>query len=179
MIDPQMGATAHRLRASACKSWHSDLLCVYYLSTASTYGHEPEGAIMASIKFPTFPAVDLSALDMSRLNFSTLSFPKVNVADIDTEAVTDAAKDVAYVTIGLAVVAFQKAQVRRREITKSFSDQAADIESRIDSFEVKIDEAVVELEKRLPVRAGSMLAQAHDIAKTARQQVRGRIFAAA
>ena len=134
---------------------------------------------MASFKFPTFPAVDLSALDMSRLNFSALNFPNVNVADIDTEAVADAAKDVAYVTIGLAVVAFQKAQVRRREITKSFSDQAADIESRIDSFEVKIDDAVVELEKRLPLRAGSLLVQAHDIANTARQQVRGRIFAAA
>ena len=120
---------------------------------------------MASFKFPTFPAVDLSALDMSRLNFSALNFPNVNVADIDTEAVAD--------------VAFQKAQVRRREITKSFSDQAADIESRIDSFEVKIDDAVVELEKRLPLRAGSLLVQAHDIAKTARQQVRGRIFAAA
>ena len=134
---------------------------------------------MASIKLPTFPAVDLSALDMSRLNLSTLNFPNVNVADIDTEAVADAAKDVAYVTIGLALVAFQKAQVRRREITKSINDQAAGFESRIDSFEVKIDEAVVELERRLPVRAGSLLVQAHDIAKTARQQVRGRIFAGA
>lgn len=134
---------------------------------------------MASIKFPTFPAVDLSALDISRLNLSKLNFPKVNVADIDTDAVADAAKDAAYVTIGLAVVAFQKAQVRRREITKSITDQAADIKSRIDSFEIKIDEAVVGLEKRLPVRAGSLLVQAHDIAKTARQQALGRIFAAA
>ncbi|MEI7617246.1 MAG: hypothetical protein WCK14_01375 [Actinomycetota bacterium] len=134
---------------------------------------------MASIKFPTFPAVDLSALDMSRLNLSALNFPKVNVADIDTEAFADAAKDAAYVTIGLAVVAFQKAQVRRREITKSISDQATDIESRIESFEVKIDEAVIALEKHLPGGAGSLLVQAHDIAKGARQQVRTRIFATA
>ena len=123
--------------------------------------------------------------------------PKVNLADIDTEAVTKVARDVAYVAIGLAVVAVQKAQVRRREFTQTVNDQVAgtkpqledimstvearlaSIDSHIESLEGKLDEAVSDLEKRLPERAGAILVQAHDIAKAARKQVRGRIVTAA
>ena len=147
---------------------------------------------MASVKLPTFPSVDLSKFDLSKI-----SVPKISVPTVETEAVSTFAKDTAYVAIGLAVVAVQKAQVRRREIAKSFSSQGsrsrpqlddimssiearlASIDSHIESLEGQLDVAIVDLEKRLPERAGAMLVQAHDVAKAARKQVRGLIVTAA
>jgi hypothetical protein len=141
---------------------------------------------MAAIKFPSFPNVDFSKLDMSKFDVSKLpSFPA-----IDTEAVASAAKDAAYVTIGLGVLAFQKVQELRRELVKAMNDQygsgkgqfddlvgtletgVAALEARFEALEGKLDSAVAELEKRLPERAGALLVQAHDAAKSARKQVR-------
>ena len=158
---------------------------------------------MATVKFPSFPsfrafpAVDLSSFDLSKINLPKVNLPRVNAADFDTEAIANAARDGAYIAIGLAVVAIQKTQVRGREIVKSVSAQVtsakpqlddvisgiearfARIDARIDSLEGKLDEAVEEFEKRLPERAGAVLVQAHDIAKAARKQVRGLVTTAA
>lgn len=54
-------------------------------------------------KLPAFPAFDLSRLDTARLN------------ELDDKLVA-AARDAAYITIGFSVLAFQKAQVHRREL---------------------------------------------------------------
>jgi predicted trehalose synthase len=54
-------------------------------------------------KFPAFPAFDLSRLDTAQLN------------ELDDKLVA-IARDAAYITIGFSVLAFQKAQVRRREL---------------------------------------------------------------
>lgn len=155
---------------------------------------------MASVKFPTlptFPSFDLSSFDLSKINLPKINLPKIDTPDIDTEAVANIARDAAYVVVGIAVVALQRVQVRRRELTKTVADQLTNarpqldeilssvetrltsIDSRIESLEDKLDGAVGDLEKRLPERAGAMLVQAHDIAKAARQQVRGRIVTAA
>lgn len=163
---------------------------------------------MASIKFPTlptlptFPAFDFSNLDLSKINLPKINMPNINMptidtADIDTAAVANIARDAAYVVVGIAVVALQRVQVRRRELTKTVGDQLhntrpqldeilagvegrlTSIDSRIESIEAKLDGAVGDLEKRLPDRAGTMLVQAHEIAKAARQHVRGRIVSAA
>lgn len=157
---------------------------------------------MASIKLPTFPAVDLSSFDLSKIkmpkiNMPKINMPKVDVAKVDTEAVANVAKDAAYMTIGLVVLAMQKAQTRRREFSASLNNQVgagrsqmdevlatiearlAGIDAHIETLEGKLDVAVVDLEKRLPVRAGALLGQAHGMAKGARKQVRGLIVAAA
>ena len=157
---------------------------------------------MASIKLPTFPAVDLSSFDLSKIKMPKINMPKINMpnvdlAKVDTEAVANVAKDAAYMTIGLVVLAMQKAQTRRREFSASLNNQVgagrsqmdevlatiearlAGIDAHIETLEGKLDVAVVDLEKRLPVRAGALLGQAHGMAKGARKQVRGLIVAAA
>ena len=46
-------------------------------------------------------------------------------------AVTDTLKDAAYVTIGLGVLGFQKAQVRRVELTKQLEEQVKTLEGQV------------------------------------------------
>jgi len=146
---------------------------------------------MASIKLPTlsnFPSIDFSKLEMPQLpSFDPEAF---------ATAAKDAAKDVGYITVGLGVMTFQQAQVRRREFVKSLNDQfgtgKAQIDEMVDAiearlatfdtqfvaFEDKLDVAVENLEKRLPEQAGSLLNTAHESAKSARKQVRNLIVSA-
>ncbi len=125
---------------------------------------------------------------------ASITFPKPN---FDLDAVTGAARDATYVTIGLAVLAFQKVQTSRRDLTKSvtaqFGSSKAQIDEVVDALEArlasldaklveiesKLDVAVVDLEKRLPERAASLLGSAHEAAKSARKQVRGLLVTAA
>jgi hypothetical protein len=110
---------------------------------------------MASVSFPTtsfpnFPNIDLSALEMP---------------SIDTDAIANAAKDAAYVTIGLGVLGFQQAQVRRRELAKALTDQ-------LGNGRAQIDEVVDAIEARFGEHAGAIVTTAQDAARTAREQVR-------
>ncbi len=153
------------------------------LAKVSTLRYSVHMATPSFPKFPSFPNIDFSSLDLSKL-------PKVELPSVDTDAITTAAKDAFYVTVGLGVLAYQKAQVRRQEMTKAFNDQfgsgkaqfetqVAGLETRLDALEAKIDSAVGELEKRLPEKAGALLGQAHDAAKAARKQVRELITSSA
>ena len=45
------------------------------------------------------------------------------MADLKVDDMTKFAKDALYVTVGLGVIAFQKAQVQRHELTKQFRGQ--------------------------------------------------------
>jgi len=51
--------------------------------------------------------------------------------NVSLEAVSKVALDALYVSVGLGVIAFQKAQVRRNELTKSIEEQLKDVEARI------------------------------------------------
>ena len=139
-----------------------------------------------------FPKFDLSKLDLSKLELPKFDLPKV-----DTDALVGAVKDAAYITVGLAALALQKAQSARRDLIASLNDQfgsgkaqlddvvesfearVAAVDARIAAIEAKIDAAVESLEKRLPERAGALLGQAHGAAKAARKQVRELIKPAA
>ena len=125
-----------------------------------------------------------------------LQFPQLEIPSVDTEAVTDAIKDAGYITVGLAVLAAQKAQVRRQELKKSLAGQVGNnraqiaeivdvVEARLASLdkglvtiETKLDGAVEQLEKHLPDRAATVVGQAHEAAKVVRQQVRNLIVPA-
>jgi len=50
--------------------------------------------------------------------------------NVSLEAVSKVALDALYVSVGLGVIAFQKAQVRRNELTKSIEEQLKDVEAR-------------------------------------------------
>ncbi len=84
---------------------------------------------MATVKFPTFPNVDFSKLDLNALR--NIDLPSIDLPSVDTAAVTAAAKDIAYITVGLGVLAFQKVQTRRREFTKSIEDQIKQVRDLI------------------------------------------------
>lgn len=137
-------------------------------------------------KFPTvtFPSFDFSGLDANKL------------AGLD-EKLVGAVRDAAYVTIGFGVLAFQQAQVRRREVVQNLADrfgtsrsqmdemlksveaQIAKLDERFDAIDAKLDSAVVKIEDRLPEQAAAIVGQAHDLAKAARKQMRGLIRTAA
>jgi hypothetical protein len=157
---------------------------------------------MASVKFPTFPSIDFSKLDMSQFkvpqfDVSQFDMPNIKLPQVNTEAVTNAAKDAGYITVGLAVLALQKAQVRRKEFRKSLTDQVgngksqlaeivdaveaglAKIDTKLVEIETKVDDAVVGLEKRLPSKASAALTQAHEVVKTVRKQARTLLTPAA
>ena len=156
---------------------------------------------MATI--PTFPSIDFSKLDLSRLspqNLPSLSDLQAQLGDlpgVDADKLVAALRDAAYVTIGFGVLAFQQAQVRRREIVQSLSTrfgsskgqieellssmeaQIKGLDQRFDAIETTIDAAVVKLEGRLPDQASALLGQAHELAKSARKQARGLLSSVA
>lgn len=78
------------------------------------------------------------------------------------------AKEVAYTAIGLGVMGFQKAQVRRHEVLKTL-DQSLGV-----LFE-RLDAGIEPVARSLPAPAQSVLKQA----KATRDQLRGYLAAAA
>lgn len=101
---------------------------------------------MASVKLPNFPSVDFSKLDLSKLpkiNVAKIDLSKLDLPKLDAEAVTNAAKDAAYVTIGFAVLAFQKAQAHRNELTKNLSIQLGSGKSQFESIVRQVRDLIV------------------------------------
>ena len=62
---------------------------------------------------------DVKKLDVTKLDVSKLPLPNIDVAKIASAPGVQRAKDVGYTAVGFGVLAFQKAQVRRREIAES------------------------------------------------------------
>ena len=124
-------------------------------------------------------------------------FPPIDISSIDADKVVELAKDAFYVTVGLGVLGYQQLQVRRNElkqllserldsrkgqmddVTKAFEARISALDERIQTFETKLDNVVEQVKDRLPTPAGDVLAQAHDAARTARQQVRELLAKAA
>jgi hypothetical protein len=140
---------------------------------------------MASRTFPTFPSIDFSHM------------PKVGLPAIDAEAVTAKAKDAGYIAVGLALLAVQKAQVRRQELRTALESQVAGgksqlvelvdaveaglakLDAQLITAEAKLDAAVESVEGRLPGKAGAALGQAHELVKVVRKQARAILQPAA
>lgn len=140
------------------------------------------------VKFPNlseFKGIDLSSFDVSKLTESN-------------QKLVAAVRDAAYVTVGFGVLAFQQAQVKRRELVNtiatkfgdasktqieellsSMESQLAKLDGRIVAVEGKIDGAVEKFEQRLPEPAAAIVNQAHGFAKAARSQVRSLVRPAA
>jgi len=92
------------------------------------------------------------------------------------------AKDALYVTVGLGVIAFQKAQVQRQELSKRWGSQVGDVskqlddrvrlvEERLQAIETQVDAALDQLEARLPDQAKAVSQQARSAAKQVRSLV--------
>ena len=99
---------------------------------------------------------------------------------------TNTLKDAAYVAVGFGVIAFQKAQVRRRELekqfgvsTEQFRDQltnfAADAEKNIEPVVEAVEASLDQLEERLPEQAREVFGQVRTSAKDLGEQFRTRL----
>ena len=62
---------------------------------------------------------------------------------------TNAAKDAAYVVVGLGVLGFQQAQVRRREFVDLLSQPGGPLDDRLSGVQDRLADVRVELSKRV------------------------------
>ena len=107
--------------------------------------------------------------------------------------ITKTLKDAAYVAVGFAVLSYQRAQVRRREIgaqlltqrkeletqmtsyRKQMTRIAADLQDRmepvLDDIERRFDPLLDEMEGRLPEQAKGLVHQARTAARDARHEL--------
>ncbi len=108
---------------------------------------------------------------------------------LETEDLTKALKDAAYVTVGLGVIAFQKAQVQRQELLKQLKGQADDakdqysnvstfvedrvklVEERLADVESRIEQLLDQVQDSLPEQAADLVKQTREAAKDARAQL--------
>ncbi len=104
------------------------------------------------------------------------------MAEITIDDIQKTVRDGVYVSIGLGVIAFQKAQVRRQELKKqvesnlggarsAVEDQIKTVEERLEAVEERIDAVLDDVESRLPEQARTVMAQARTAAKDARSQL--------
>jgi hypothetical protein len=114
---------------------------------------------------------------------------------VDTDRLLGILRNAAYVVIGVGVLTVQQVQARARDLVASLQDvpsierlgidrsqveqivsawetQLATLDERFEALETQLDTAFAKFEERLPEPAANVLGQAHDIAKTARKQVR-------
>jgi hypothetical protein len=113
-----------------------------------------------------------------------------------TDDILGTARDAAYVAVGLGVLAFQRAQVRRQELIKALSGTRGDLEGRLGGVreEIKsrvmfiddqfahvldtIEASIIPVEDRLPEPARDLVRQARTQAHEVRQQIRQFLAAA-
>ena len=62
---------------------------------------------------------------------------------------TSAAKDAVFVTVGLGVIAFQRIQVRRNELTKAINTQAEEARGALDVVSSLVGERLRSVEERV------------------------------
>jgi hypothetical protein len=114
-----------------------------------------------------------------------------------TDEITKTARDAAYVVVGLGVLGFQRAQVRRQELQKRFTEprsvvqghlgevrgevtkRVKDVDEAVEQVIGRLEDALVPIEDRLPVPARDLVKQAHAQAREVRQQLRKLISQAA
>jgi ElaB/YqjD/DUF883 family membrane-anchored ribosome-binding protein len=105
------------------------------------------------------------------------------MAPITIDDIHKTVRDSFYVTVGLGVIAFQKAQVQRQELRKqleggvgeaqrNLGDSVKTVEERLEAVEHRIDEVLDDVEEKLPPQARLVMSQARSVAKDARHQLR-------
>jgi hypothetical protein len=139
---------------------------------------------MTSFKLPhiNLPTVDLPNINLPKVDLPKIDLPKIDLSRIDTGKLAAVAQDAFYVTVGLGVLTFQRAQVRRQELSKRFAtaeSPLSTLEARLAKLEATVDHFAEQLKTRLPEPAEKLFGIAYDAAKNTRQQVRQLIVNAA
>ena len=111
---------------------------------------------------------------MAEINFDTIA-----------ETVTSTVRDAFYVGVGAGVIAFQKLQVQRVELTKALAAQLDDakdnakgsldsvtemvedrvklLEERLAAVEERLEAALAQIEEKLPEQARDLVKQAREL----------------
>ncbi|HEX7133533.1 MAG TPA: hypothetical protein VF228_13230 [Iamia sp.] len=78
--------------------------------------------------------------------------------EITADDVTKIAKDALYVGVGAGVIAFQKAQVQRVQVTEAVTAQVDELRGRIESLlgSLDTDDVVADLKTRLEALTGTI-----------------------
>jgi hypothetical protein len=88
---------------------------------------------------------------------------------------TKTLKDAAYITVGLGVIGFQKAQVRRQELRKQLESQLTDTRQSVTKLakdiEGRFEPVIEQIEGRLPGQARDIVKQARSAAKDVQDQL--------
>lgn len=93
------------------------------------------------------------------------------------------ARDTAYIAVGLGVLGFQKAQVRRRELADRYPDVHSRLQRQLNTgldavdsmIDAVVDPAVARLSEALPATAATAVTRVHSAGKHTRQQLRSAI----
>lgn len=104
------------------------------------------------------------------------------MAEITIDDIQKTIKDSFYVSVGLGVIAFQKAQVQRQELQKQVGtnldgaralvgDRLKTVQERLEAVETRIDAVLDDVEDQLPEQARSVMHQAREVAKDTRGQL--------
>lgn len=119
------------------------------------------------------------------------------MADVNLENLTKLVKDALYVGVGAGVIAFQKAQVQRRELRAQLTDQSGGarspfasvagvvedrvklIEERLEAIEYRFETLLDGVEDNLPEQARDAFKQARRVARDTRTQFRALVDRAA
>lgn len=123
-------------------------------------------------KLPDFPRIDLSKFELPKFELPKFDLPKFDVDSFDLPAIDDkltaALRDAAYITVGLGVVAVERAQARRQQLIAGLSE-------RFDTNKAHIETLLGAVEARLT----RLDEQAREAAKATFDQVRDRVRPAA
>ncbi|MGQ0832144.1 MAG: hypothetical protein ACT4OV_10740 [Microthrixaceae bacterium] len=76
------------------------------------------------------------------------------MARTPVDDLTNAAKDAAYVSVGLGVIAFQRLQVRRNEMTKALSGPLEETKGALEVLGALVGERVKLVEERVAAALG-------------------------
>jgi hypothetical protein len=71
------------------------------------------------------------------------------MARLQMDGVAQAVKDAAYVSVGLGVIAFQRLQVRRNELSKQLSEQSGAARSALDAVGAVLGDQAKVVEERI------------------------------
>ncbi len=135
-------------------------------------------------KLPDFPSVDFSKFDVDALrsidfskyvpsvNLPKVEMPSVDMAAVDVNKLTDAVRDLAYLTVGIGVTVAERAKARRRELATTIVDG-------YEATKIQLDTVVDQIESAVPGKAATLFGQARDRADAASNQVLALIRTAA
>lgn len=101
---------------------------------------------------------------------------------------TKTIKDAAYITVGLGVIGFQRAQVRRQEARKRLHTQltetkgqvqklAGEFEKRVGDLEKRVETGLGQVESRLPAAPMELVKQARVAADDVQSKVQAKVRA--